>query len=58
MSEEIARAVEATRERIRRNLPRHRDPERFHEELSEITLRLTLIARWQRTGRRPDGLEP
>ena len=48
---------EEPRERIRRNLPRHGNPERFHEELSDITLRLTLIARWQRTGRKPEGLD-
>lgn len=56
MSEDIAAAIERVRERVRRNLPRHRDPERFHEELSVITLHLTLIARWQRSGRKPKDL--
>lgn len=45
MSDELAKRIEQVRERVRRNLPRHGDPERFHIELSEITFELTLIAR-------------
>jgi len=43
--------LEDIRERVRRNLPRHRRPEAFHEEKSEITARLTEVINALRTGK-------
>lgn len=39
----MAEELDAIRERVRRNEPRHRDPERFHIEKSEITGLLTAV---------------
>lgn len=42
---EIADAIDRIRERVRRNEPRHRNPDAFHEEKSEITGDLTKLAK-------------
>lgn len=39
--QDIATALEAIRERVRYNEPRHRDPEAFHVEKSELTGAIT-----------------
>lgn len=41
----LALRIEALRERVRRNSPRHSDPEAFHDEKSEIADELNRIAR-------------
>jgi hypothetical protein len=46
----VAAELEAIRERVRRNEPRHGDPEAFHVEKSAITGRLTAIIESLRSG--------
>ena len=47
----LARALEAIRDRVQRNIPKHRDPERFHEEKSEIAGDLSRLVSDLRKGR-------
>lgn len=46
----IADEIERIREMVRKNAPRHRDPEAFHTEKSEITGALTRLATKVRHG--------
>lgn len=46
----IADELDALRERHRRNLPRHNNPDVFHEEKSEIDRALQAIAQQLRFG--------
>lgn len=43
--------IERIRERVRRNTPRHGNPDAFHEEKSEITGDLTALAQAIRSGK-------
>ncbi|MGE0751846.1 MAG: hypothetical protein AB7F39_06705 [Variibacter sp.] len=48
---EVAEEIEAIRDRIRRNVPKHNKPDAFHEEKSEITAELTKLADKVRRGK-------
>ena len=48
---DLVAELEAIRERVRRNEPRHRDPEAFHIEKSEITGRLSRVINALTSGR-------
>lgn len=54
MSVDLAAELRALASRVRRNLPDRHDPERFHEELSEIAHCLGALA----NGLRPIGPAP
>lgn len=50
---ELARELESLRDRVSRNVPRHRDPERFHEEKSEIAGAISRLVSLIRRGTTP-----
>lgn len=44
MSEDLAATVQQLANRVARNEPQHRDPEKFHAEKSDIVHQLRVIA--------------
>ena len=54
----IARELEQVRDIVRRNVPRHGHPERFHEDKSEVEGQLTRLITALRRGTPPQGIAP